>query len=239
MIDLRRFFRNPFLDEAISIDETVKYTSNHLAKMIANPAGGTLNPLITGTTTRLNTLGGLLTDETSKLGVQLAKTLAKDTFRKNLTASIQRIHGDFVASFGADSEQVLEAFPGGRDVFNSCADTELETHIGALAGKVTTYTASLKPATVTLTGGLLSIWISVYSSATSGRATKDATAENRRTALLALKDQLFDNLLTLAKTFKNQEDKADLYCPQHYLEDPVSAPAPAPAPTPAPPAPPA
>lgn len=91
---------------------------------------------------------------------------------------------------------------------------------------MTAHAADLKPANVSLAGGLLSIWIAVYSSATTGRAATAATAAQRRASLIALKDQLFDNLLTLAKMFKNDEDKADLYCPQHLLEDVKQTPAP-------------
>jgi hypothetical protein len=235
MIDLRRFFLNPFLDEGISIDETVNYTSNHLARMIANNPGAVFNTIITATSTKLDALDATLTEETGKLGIQKAKTLAKDTFREGLHKDIAKIHGDFVASFGPDSPEVTEAFPEGQSVFANCDDSLLENKLDALNATVTTYSASLKPATVALAGSLLSIWIALYAAATTGRAGRETSAGARRVAALALKDQLFTNLLTIANQFHNDEAKADLYCPQHFLEDPVPVPTPTPTPTPTPP----
>jgi hypothetical protein len=235
MIDLRRFFLNPFLDEGISIDETVNYTSNHLSRTIANNPGAIFNTIITATTTKLNALDATLTDETGKLGIQKAKTLAKTTFRDGLPKDIAKIHGDFVASFGPDSPEVTDAFPEGREIFHTADDSLLENKLQALNGKVTTYAASLKPAIVTLAGNLVSIWIALYAAATTGRAGRETSAEARRAALLAMKDQLFTNLLTIANQFHNQEDKAALYCPQHFLEDPAPVPTPTPTPTPTPP----
>ena len=53
-----------------------------------------------------------------------------------------------------------------------------------------------------------------------------------RAALRVLKLQLFKNLLELAGLFPNDEEKAMLYCPQQYLEDPQQ-----PTPPPVPPTP--
>lgn len=200
--------------------------------MIANNPGGVLNPLITSTTVALASLDATLTNETGKLGTQKAMTQAKQTFRAALDSDIAKVHGDFVASYGRDSVEVTDAFPEGRNIFNTCDDSALENKLQALAGKVNTYAALLKPSTVSLTGSLVSIWIALYAAAATGRANFTASADARRAALRVLKLQLFKNLLELAGLFPNDEEKAMLYCPQQYLEDPQQ-----PTPPPVPPTP--
>lgn len=238
MIDLRRFFINPFNDEAISIDEIVNYAAEHLVRMIANNPGGVLNTFITSTTTALAVLDGTLTDETSKLGIQKARTQAKVTFRDTLDEAVAKIHGDFVASFGRDSTEVTEAFPEGRSIFDTCDDSLLENKLGALNTAVTTYSGALKPTTVGLSGSLLSIWIALYAAAGTGRGNKAASSDARRAAVKGLKKQCFKNLLGLAMQSADETEtvavqKADIYCPQHLLEDPQgSGPSPTPPPTP-------
>ena len=51
MIDLKRYFINPFTDENISFNRLIDYASTHLSRMVANNPGALLNVRITATTT--------------------------------------------------------------------------------------------------------------------------------------------------------------------------------------------
>src|SRR5438093_3732398 len=53
MLDLHRFLTNPFDDPQISLGELLSFSSDHLARMIANNPGGILTARITPTTSEI------------------------------------------------------------------------------------------------------------------------------------------------------------------------------------------
>jgi len=219
MIDLFRFFKNPFLAIMISIDELVAYANEHLQRMVANNPGALLNTRINATTVSLTALDGTLTNEHTKLAIQKGATLAKNAFREVLPANIARIHGAAVAAFGTNSPQLMECFPHGREIFGDCTDGALENHIQQWKNCLTPLAAAVGQAHIDNLGGLLSTWTALYAAASTARGVRNGSAEARRDAGATLRNELFLNLLALAAAFPNQEDKAALYCPQHLLED--------------------
>lgn len=219
MIDLARFFKNPFLSIAIAINELVAYATEHLQRMVANNPGALLNTRINATTVALTALDGTITNEHTKLALQKARTLAKEAFRSALGENIARIHGAVVAAFGLDSPVLMECFPGGRERFGDCADSALENHLQQLIACLTPHAASVGQIHLDNASGLLSTWTALYAAAASARGVRNNSAAARRAASDNLRKELFLNLLALSAAFPNQLDKAALYCPQHLLED--------------------
>lgn len=81
--------------------------------------------------------------------------------------------------------------------------------------------------------GLLSTWIALHAANETAYGNKTATEEEKAEARQNLCVQLALATLTVAKEYIGQTDKADLYFPQHLLEDHPAAP-----PVPVPPTPP-
>lgn len=219
MLDFSRFFKNPFGDDQISIDELVSYSTENLQRMVANNPGALLNVRINATSVALTALETTLTNEHTKLALQKGATFAKDIFRKALPANIARIHGATVAAFGVNSPQLLECFPLGREIFGDCVDSALENHLQQLSACLTPRSAQVGVQHINDLSGLLSTWIGLFASAASARGVRNNSAESRRAAMDALRLELFKNLLTLALSFPDELDKAALYCPQHLLMD--------------------
>lgn len=232
MFDLYRVFMNPFDDEDISLEDLLSYAPAHLGAMTSNNPGGQLDGAIATTDTLLTELGGSVTDETVQLGVQKARTKAKETFRAGLSNELSKLHGAALAKYGRKGAAMLEIFPGGLDAFNISSDDSLGKKLDALAVALGNRTADLGTEPKTQALALAAAWEGIYGAATTGKAGKGAAADERRAAGKALRGQLFKNLLTLAGMFPNQREKADLYCPQHLLEDAPPAKKPEPGPVP-------
>ena len=74
MIDLRRFFINPFGDRQISDDELRTFTEDHLGRLSAANTGGEFDSRLTNTTAAFNAFFGQVASEELKVALQKAAT---------------------------------------------------------------------------------------------------------------------------------------------------------------------
>jgi len=239
MLDLHKYFSNPFNDERISTDELVAFGTDHLARLIANNPAAVFTARITATTTALNGMGGAFTDDKTKLALRKSKKQAKDAFRAALPAAIGKIYGAVQAQFGDAGAQMTECFPQGRSVFTSCTDGALAGELQTLVNGVTDYQTQLGAPVVAAATALLTGWTAVFQTSETSTGSKSTTQLAKNNARLALQLELFKNLLTLALNFPDQPDQLDVYMQQSLLSPHTqssAAPAPAPATTPKPPA---
>ena len=235
MIDLHRFLVNPFDDKAISMDELLAFTTDHLQRMVANNPGALFNTRITATTTKLSVVENCLTDDQVKLGLRKSRKSVKDTFRKSLPKNIEKIWAVVVAKYGSDGPETLECFPLGRAVFNTggATDDHVQNHLQTLIAGVTAHQGDLGATVVGDANGLLSTWIAVYAASESSTGAKTTTEAGKKGARENLQLELFFNLLEVAKAFPRQPAKLDLFMQQSLLEDhPSEEPEPPAPPTP-------
>ena len=78
-------------------------------------------------------------------------------------------------------------------------------------------------------------WELIFCGSNTGKAGRHTALNDAKTAAIALRAQLFDNLLTCAKKWPGQLDRAALLFPQHLLENPAAPEDEEPSPTPTPP----
>ena len=224
MRTLSTFLENPFDDDGISMAELVAFSTDCLQRLIANNPGGELTPHITAITSSLSVVVDCVTQDQGKLGIRKASKMAKDNFRAEIIPSeVKRIEAGFIAAFGADSTVLLEALPQGRNIFNTCRDDQVETHLLTLHAAATTHAASLAPATVTLATNLKNNWATIYAASEGSTGGKTTTQEGKKLARENLQQMLFLCLLKLAQMFARQPEKLSLYMQQHLLENPESA----------------
>ena len=239
MIRFDRFFKNPFDDDGISLDELSTFTIDNLSRMIANNPGAILNARITATTVAFTALEVCTDSDQGKLGLRKARVMLKDQFRQSLPKYLEFIEGAIRGHYKLQSDgPVLECFPGGRTVFTTCVDEHLNNHLSTLVTALTAHSTPNGPmpnGALSDAGGLLSTWLALYGASETSSANKTATEAGKRTARTNLQLELFLNLLFLAQTFPKQPDQAALYMRQSLLED---QPAAEEEPPPAPPAPP-
>ena len=97
MIDLHRFFSNPFDEPHLAMDDLITFSTDHLARFTANNPGAIFADRITATTTALNGVAGSYTDDKTALALRKSKKQLKDNFREALPLSIGKIHGSVTA----------------------------------------------------------------------------------------------------------------------------------------------
>lgn len=232
MRTLTYYLEVPFDAKGISMDELIAFTTDHLQRMIANNPGALFNARITATTTKLQVVESCLTDDHVKTGLRAAKKSIKKTFRDNLPGKVEKIWAVVVAKYGSESPEVLECFPLGRSIYNTCTDDHVENHLQTMVTGLTAHQADLGTQVVNDAGGLLSTWIAVYNASETSTAAKTVTQEGKKAARENLQLELFYNLLEIAKAFPRQPEKLALFMQQSLLEDhPAQEPEPTP-PTP-------
>ncbi len=201
MIDLAKFYLNPFDDVKISLNNLIDYSSTHLQRMVTNNPGALLNARITGTTTALTALDNSMQDNEARLALRMARVQSKDAFRAALPEHLSRVYGAVVAAFGTESAVLTECFPRGRTPFFTCPDDQLDDKLQALHACLTPYAAQVGAVHLDNLGGLLSTWIALLASVETASALKNSSESTRRNA------------------------RAALYCPQHLLENSAQPPA--------------
>jgi len=215
MSTITGIFKNPFDNEAITLEQLVHFTTEHLARMVANNPGGALNERIGATTIALSTLEhGAAPDETKAI-VQKARARAKEGFRKTLPASIELIQAAVVATYGATAPELLECFPDGRHIYATCDDMEVCAHLDQLITALKPHADDVGQANLIAASGLLTTWRALCGVAGKPRGKAPTDAQKRATHALRL--ELFRNVLTLALLFPGDEDKAAFYCPEKFL----------------------
>ena len=211
MMDLHKFFINPFNAADISMDELLAFTTDHLQKMTANNPGGVFTGRLVATNTALTGVGNAFTDDQTKLGLRKARKQAKDAFRSALAKKISPLAVGVEAKFGEGAPEFTECFPQGRKIFSDCTDDKVANHLQTLINGVTAHQAQLGAQLVTDAMALLTGWNAVYAPSESSTGAKTTTETAKAAARAALQLELFKNLLTLALNFAGQPEKLDDY----------------------------
>jgi uncharacterized protein YgfB (UPF0149 family) len=214
------------------MDELVRFSTDHLARLIANNPAAVFAARIAATTTALNGVSGTFTDDKTKLALRKSKKQAKDAFRAALPAAIGKIYGAVQSQFGDAGVQMTECFPSGRSVFTSCTDGALAGELQTVINGVTDYQAQLGAPVLAAATALLAGWNAVFQTSETSTGNKSTTQGAKNSARAALQLELFRNLLTLALNFPDQPDQLEVYMQQNLLwpHTPSSS-TPAPAPT--------
>jgi hypothetical protein len=238
MRDLTSFLSNPFDDVAIGMARLVAFTNDHLQRMVANNPSGELGNRITATTSSLALVVDCLTQDSGKLGIRKAAKLAKDDFREGVVPkAAERIEAALIASLADSTAAVLQTFPQGRSVLNSCRDDQLITHLSVIQSTVAAQASQLPPVIVSLANDLKANWTTLHNASEAASGGKTLTQEGKRLARENLQLMLYLNLVKLMEMFPRQPQKLELYMKQYLLETSSSEEEEEPAPAPTPPTP--
>lgn len=238
MRDLHIWLTNPFDDPNISMAELLAFTSDHVARMNANPLAA-LAARIAPTMTALAGVSDAFSDDETKLAVRKAQIQAKNDFLAALPAAVGKIAVAVENKYGEGAVQFVQCFPHGRSIFSSSPDDEVANNVQILINGVTALQPALGAQSVTDATALQTGWAAVFAPSNTATGAKTATIADKKAARGVLQLELFTNLLALAQTFMRQPEQLDLYMQQSLLQPHTQSPAtpPLPAPTPPPPGP--
>jgi hypothetical protein len=211
MNDLSRFFLNPFDSRNVSLSGLLAFTTDHLARLAANDAGGVFAARRAATAAALAAVEQAFTDDETKLGLRKARKQTARAFRKALPAAVARINVAVKAKFGERSPEVAECFPEGRTGFARCPQDSLENHLETLSNGLKAHATDLDAAVLAQAEDLRTNWLTVRQSSQASSGVKAAAEAGRRNARRALQRELFLNLLAQAQNFPLQPEKLNLF----------------------------
>jgi hypothetical protein len=233
MFDLHKPFNNPFDDVAISIDNLVDFTSDHLGKMKDNNTGGFLTARIAATQAAFDAVNSAFQLDEGSLGDRKTSKAAKANYRQTIKDEAGTIYSALQGSYGKKSPMLATFFPHGLTGFNSTRDDQMGNELTTLVTKLTAHQTEFPASVVTQATALKTGWAAVYAPSESTSAAKDTTMGAKNTARQALQLELCKNWLTIALQFPRQPEKLDVYMQPSLLSPHNPAPA---TPTPTPPA---
>jgi len=234
MYDLHKPFNNPFDDIAISIDNLVAFTSDHLGRMNDNNTGGFLATRITATTTAFGNVNTAFQLDRGSLGERMTSKQAKKNYRKTLTDGLGAIFIALQKQYGKKSPMLKTFFPDGVSAMEKTRDDQMGNELTTLVTKLTANQAQVGAQVVTEATALKTGWLAVYAPSENTSAAKNATMGTKRTARVALQLELCKNWLTIALQFPRQPEMLDVYMQPSLLSPHNPSPD-----TPTPPTPPA
>ena len=224
MRQLINFFKNPFDSADISLAELSAFTTDTIGNLQADNPGGVHDARIAALTAAYSVVETCHSADFASLGTRKARKTAKRLFRDGLPAATDRIEGALKAAFGPQAAEVQQDFPEGRSGFSRVTDDHLHVPLGAMNDIVAASAASLTPAIVTLSAGLVSSWETIHTQSEEATAAKSHTEVEKRAAREALQLQLYITLAHLMLTYPAQPAKLEQYMKQHLLEDHPAAP---------------
>ena len=234
MIQLERFFANPFDTRDISDDNLKKFSEDGLRRLSAAfGAGGDPEGILAATAVAHDGYFGALTDEDTKTAVRKALTLSMNGGMEEFQRTVSRRAGTIRSEFGIESPQYAEFFPGGLTEYSNATLASVEKLMSRMATTATKYKDTLGKPFVERFSGLLKQFKAARAAQLEGKgdvSTSNTLTKEKRDALPL---QLFDNLLVLARRHKDEPDRAADYFDQSIIRRP-NTPAQPPAPKPAP-----
>lgn len=228
-MDLDKYFRNPFDNPKISIAELLGFAVDHQGRMVALSDGTTdYDDLIALTDVAFAALGGTVSDEDLKEGIKMARTAALKAKRAAVHAELNRLESLTNAFYPRGTATYIEIFPEGLVAFHKATLEELGLKLDTLIAAINPYASdigNLDPIVL-----LTAEWKALRGEHLERKGDVAEAAELRREASAALRLQLFDNLLFIARRNKGQPEECRNYFSQHLLEDPQSPEEPEPEP---------
>lgn len=214
MFRISRFFDNLFDGPSISSEELRSFTEDHLGKLATHPAMKAATQVV------FDAFDDALSARLGEVGSLVGDTATKDQVLQAFRTKIRQRRGRIMDAFAEGTPEYLEIFPQGLSFYTKTNMQNIQQRMQYLVDKLDKFK-------VTLGLPLLQEFTAMKASFDGARDTQvgemgqvsfaRGTVKTTRTALEL---QLMDNLLTLAKEFKGQPQKAHEFFNQSKLEDP-------------------
>lgn len=232
MIDLDRFLRNPFARPEISQADLVPFTADHLALLAVQNTEGRFNDAITATDALFTALSGRIVQESTAAAIRRARTAALEAKRATVHRELSQLEGLIHARFPRGSATYVELLPGGLAEFREVGLDLLNARLESLLERLEPHAATIGAADVAALAALQEEWATLRGEQVKKKGVSTDAAGDRRAASDALRGQLFDNLLLIARLEKGRPERIGLYMRQSLLEEPTTEPEPAAPPAP-------
>lgn len=230
MINLMRFFDNPFTDKNISNSELQNFAEDHLAKVTAANPGGAHDALLADTSAAYIGYFGEVANASLRMALQKAAT---QTMNHRWAEFVKWMTGKGEARIKDRTEKpsavYSEFFPAGPSEYHNMTKAEGRVLAERVKTSAATHAALLGADFKAKVDELADGYIAAREAQLERKGDHTGTRSNRDEAKAALQVRLFDNLLLFAAATKDPE-KCAFYFNQSLLENAVSKPAAVPEP---------
>ncbi len=220
MMNLINFFENLFLNLTVSFENKRKGSEAHLGKLAAQNTHHQYDQMVLDTTAVHAALFGEVLDIETKFGLQKTQTQITDNIILKFTKRCSRLNAYFISTELINTPLYSTFFPQGIMEYTDHTNKgNVEAHMGVLVSAITNHTAEA--------GGIavLNEFKAFQTDYEAARVlqnqkigeTKGARID-RKDAEVAWANQLFANLLDLAKEFMNQPDKMSAFFSQEFFQ---------------------
>ncbi|MEO7932298.1 MAG: hypothetical protein ABIT76_03970 [Chthoniobacterales bacterium] len=220
MMNLSRVFENQFDKPQISSEELRSFAEDHIGKLTGRAPYAAM---LAATEAVFGPFDDALSARAATIGSQMGQTMTKNEVVQLFRTKIRQRRGRVVDVLSETSAEYLEIFPQGLSYYTRATMQTLKTRLDYLVEKLTKYQAQLG-------APLLAEFVALQASFNEARSSqveeKGGVSQARgtvKTTRTALELQLTDNLLTLAKEYKGQPEKAAEFFDQSKLEDPTQS----------------
>ncbi|MDQ6698927.1 MAG: hypothetical protein M3Z36_01925, partial [Acidobacteriota bacterium] len=147
MIEISRYFENPFDDPQISAEELRAFAADHTGKLQAQdadgPLKGTFASTISETQAAFQPFDGALSGRAEMLGQRVGQTLSKNQAVQLFRTKIRQRQGRVRDVFGEGTPQYLEIFPQGLMYYTRMKMENAEQRMDYAVEKFTKYKTEL------------------------------------------------------------------------------------------------
>ena len=220
MIRLKRYFENPFASVEISSEELRIFAEDHIGRITAH---GSYAAMVTATQALFDPFDDALSARAQQIGSVSGDTITKDQVLQLFRTKIRQRRGRIVDIMGETSADFHEIFPQGLTYYTRVTMQTAKQRLDYLVEKLTKFQAQLGAPLTAEFADIRTSFEGARSAQVGGMGAVSTARGEVKSTRTALELQLLDNLLTLAKEFKGQPEKAMEFFDQSKLEDPTQS----------------
>jgi hypothetical protein len=200
---------NPFSGENISLDKKKKFSEDHLSRLATqNELTGSFGPMLNATTAAHEAFYGELSDKGTHEAIKKSLTQSNDIIIANFKKRNTLLNAFLIGKGLKGTVIYTKFFPQGISEFtDGVTKGNVEQKIDHIVTIVTAHTEEAGGESVLAEYKAFKNNYSTTRKAQLGKISEvSAHIDGRNTAQETLDDQLFDNLLTIAKMIKGRPE---------------------------------
>ncbi len=220
MLDFIKFFINLFLNLPISFERKRAASDDHVSHIVAQNTTGQFDDMLAATQAVHNDLFNNVSDIDTSIAEQKTQTDITDEIMDKFVKRVSKLNSHFESTGFVTSNYYTLFFPQGVQKFTRDTNKgNIINHMNTLINAITAHTTDAGGASVLTEFQNLK---TQFDAAHQLQGQKIGITHGKRTtrneAEVAWADQLFDNLLTLAKLYKGRPEKLSDFFTQHLFE---------------------
>lgn len=219
MINLESFFKNPFNDSRLSLDNKKRFGEDAIQRFGVQNTANQFDQLITDIVAAQTALFGSITNVATNLAIQQSRTMSVDNIVVAFTKRNTQLNQHLIAEGTNVLPMYQEFFPLGVQKFTTEVNkSNVQQKMTEIISAITAHTPEAGGAAVlTQYQGFLSSYITARGSQLTTIGQVSSGINTKQTNEDAWDDQFFHALLTVADLHRNDAADISLYFNQSIL----------------------